>query len=41
MADMCPKIQNGGQSDTFQQNDNMAPYITSSFYVSIYLDVLQ
>ena len=41
MAAMCPQIQNGGQNDTFQQNDNMAPYITSSFDVSVYLDVLQ
>ena len=40
MAAVCPKIQNGGQNDTFWPNENMALYTSSYCDWSVYSDVL-
>ena len=39
MAAMCPKIQNGGQNDTFRPNDNMTLYTNSYRDLSVFFDV--
>ena len=39
MAAVCPKIQNGGQNDTFWPNENMTLYTNSYCDLSVYFDV--
>ena len=40
MAAVCPKIQNGGQNDTFWPNENMTLYTNCYCDLSVYFDVL-